>query len=443
MGAMKTSLLVSALTVLSLLVVSSASAKESGAKDPPPTDQGQTLGPGDETKRLQVSTGAMVAVQRRLALIEELEDIDEAIAALKQLRAELRQEWHVQNDERRKVEADIASAIRDIDDMNDAIDALEAAIITAALATLGAGTPELVAQRETLKSRRDTRRQQRDQMKSLRSQLNQTIARIDGKIELVEGRLQAKRQQKLEVKSQIAAVSITAPSEGARLPVGLGKKLMIRSVSPPKQIRIEIQHKAIRGGTANDDAVEYSWETLYDQTRDWKSLGSVSPDTVFLQLKPREKGSRTIHDPTSVLLVRGKYRARVQRIHEVGPGEGEDDSMSHEAGAGGTPSSMNVPWRSFEVIRRVSSEAFKRRPGGSGADELGLGKSLGSGIGKAQTLRAIPSGKQAPGVVKKPVASSGGPQTTTTLRPAPKSKHDETPEEGEQTNPTLRRIPRP
>ena len=72
MGAMKTSLLVSALTVLSLLVVSSASGEKSGSKDPPPTDQGQTLGPGDETKRLQVSTGAMVAVQRRLALIEEL-----------------------------------------------------------------------------------------------------------------------------------------------------------------------------------------------------------------------------------------------------------------------------------------------------------------------------------------------------------------------------------
>ena len=69
MGAMKTSLLVSALTVLSPLVVSSASAEKSGSKDPAPTDQVQTLGPGDETKRLQVSTRAVVAVQRRLPLI--------------------------------------------------------------------------------------------------------------------------------------------------------------------------------------------------------------------------------------------------------------------------------------------------------------------------------------------------------------------------------------
>ena len=253
MGAMKTSLLVSALTVLSPLVVSSASAEKSGSKDPAPTDQGQTLGPGDETKRLQVSTGAMVAVQRRLALIEELKNLDEAIAALEQLLADLRKEWHVQDDERRQVQAGIDSAQREIDDLTNAIDALEAAIISAAIATLGAGTPELVAQREGLKSRRDARRQQRDQLKTHRNQLNQTIASIDGDIQVVEGRLQAKRQQKLGVKSQIAAVSITAPSEGARLPVGLGKKLMIRSVSPPKRIRIEIQHKTIRGGTAEGD----------------------------------------------------------------------------------------------------------------------------------------------------------------------------------------------
>ena len=428
---MKTSLLVGALAVLGLLVVSSASAEKSGSKDPAPTEQGETLGPGDETQRIQVSTRTVVAVQRRLALIEELEDIEAAIAAIEQLLADLRKEWHVQDNERQKVQAGIDSAKRDIDDLNDAIDVLDAAIITAAIATLGAGTAELVAQRETLKSKRDARRQQRDQMKTDRNQLNQTIASIDADIQLVEGRLQAKRQEKLEVKSQIAAVSITAPSEGARLPVGLGKKLMIRSVSPPKRIRIEIQHRTSRGGTAKDDPIEAFWETVYDQIRDWKSLGSVSPDTVFLQLKPGEKGSRTIHDPTSLLLVRGKYRARVHRFSEFASAEGSAQS------------SMKMPWRSFEVIRRVSSEALKRRPSGPGAGDLNLGKSLGSGMGKTTTLQPIPSGKQAPGVMKKPVASPAVPQTTTTLRPAPKPENDENSQEGEQTNPTLRRIPRP
>ena len=192
-------------------------------------------------------------------------------------------------------------------------------------------------------------------------------------------RLAEKEAEKRDLQKQIAKVSLTAPSEGARLLVDSDEELRISSDKPPKHVRIEVQKMVVHGGknlesadpgavSGANDPVHRSWETIYDRTFEWKSLGSAGPGAVSLAFKTGVKPERRsipIVGFEAFWLDRGEYRARVQRL-----AESEDNKGGEGAAAGG-----HNDWRSFSVVGKLDSEVFgKRAPVQTGGPKIKYGQ---------------------------------------------------------------------
>jgi len=387
-------------------------------------------GGGSETKRTTLSSEGMDALRRRLALTEEIQDAEESIAALEQLIADLQGRRKHTASELDAVEARLRSVENEIDETEGDLDANQAAITVSAVASAGVASPELVAIRERLKGKLRELHAQRDSLRSQRSALQREIADIDTLIERSQQLLAAKRQELLGAKSRLTALSIIAPSEHARLRTGTEAELRIRCSQPPAQLRIEIQEQ--QGG---------GWSTIHDASHAWKPLQTSAPDVASLRFKLGESTTgRTVHKPNTLPLGKGRYRARVSPVgtsggggmgaggpHGAGhdgalgdqsprdeaapgqgpPGDGTGQPRSPAAGTAnesskrtGSDASMQrpTPWRSFEVVGRVGSDAIQRTP----KVEIQPGQT--SPGKEVQTIRRPPSGiaPKPPGGIQSP-----------------------------------------
>jgi hypothetical protein len=368
MNPMKFLQLAGVLALASLIHVSSATAQDE--------EMGKKEGILEPSKPLEVTSQHLAVLSRRLANAEALEDLDASIAAILQMKQDLideRERWLV---ERERIANTLAAVEREIRDVNDEIDDIEDAIIASSIASAGMASPELIAIREGLIAKKNGLKAQRDRLTKDSSAADQTIAQIDDLLKDADRRLAEKQAEKRDLQKQIAKVSLTAPSEGARLLVDSDEELRISSDKPPKQVRIEIQKMVVvHGGiSANNpvhdanDPVHGSWETIYDRTLEWKHLGSAGPGAVSLAFKTGVKPERRsipIVGLEAFWLDRGEYRARVQRF-----GESEDNKGGEGAAAGG-----HNDWRSFSVVGKLDSEVFgKRAPVQAGGPKIKYGQ---------------------------------------------------------------------
>ena len=392
---------------LAALATTSAHAAEGDAPSPP-TAPGDALerGSGRMTERLQVTPEVMEAYSSRAAFEAALAEVKAALAALSRLLEELRREKKREAIHRGEVKEHINAVAQGMAEIQTEIDDLGNAIYDAEAAMMLIVAAELRKKRAEFSKKLAVLDADRAESKAEWVKSDSKIAYLERRIVEVREAHRAEKEKARELVRQRRMVSLTAPSEGARLLVDSSGELRIKAPVPPTAVRIEIQ-KAPEAPPGRKPPAA-GWSLFYDRTWEWKQLGSAGPNAAVLRFATTE--TLRVRSPTggtgTLTLDRGHYRARVYRIataggadrgsasgdvgqESAGGGFGEAPGGSGPAGghagqepAGGEPSAQRGP----------SGEGFGEAPGDSGSAGMEPSAQWGPGGGGAGSAGEAPGG---------------------------------------------------
>ncbi len=332
----------------------------------------------DFTPRAQFTSEGMGGVTRRLAAINAMDNIDEAIASIKAWIAGVEKNRAAQQEklaDLKKLISDLKLAIRELTlEIKD----LDTAIIASTVATAGIpnpGTASLVSIREAKKAQR---RQLGKDLKGVEvsaEEPREKISRLTDLIETLKQTLISKRNEKNALTKKMAKLEITAPSEGARLRVDSEEVIRVRSINPPAKIIFVVQKDVVRGGETQDSAVSHEWKKVYERTWDWKKLPSAGGGDVSFGFKTGQQaeGQGIVVRPGLLpWFGKGDYRVQVRGIGVGAQNEGA--STPNQDTDSFAPRSS---WRNFSIVGKVGSEVVTKTRIGSDASTTRV---LGKGV---------------------------------------------------------------
>jgi predicted nucleic acid-binding Zn-ribbon protein len=280
--------------------------------------------------------------RKKLDKAKLIADLNEMISALEKTLQELKGERAAILNQLNDVGASIHATENKIQSTKEDITDIENTIAATTVATLGLGTPALVAALESKKDKLHELNKLLDALKSQRAELEEYLKKINDLIRETEIKLESTKQKKEQYLEKLKKVQVTSPRENERLLVDSDAEIRLRSEMPPSAIRLKIEQlpefkigarKSGRFNKAHLFKLERDWN--------WKSLEPAGSHSV--RLKVRTVAKLVKHSlptqPGTLKLPMGRYRVGVRRTNDT-----------------------KWEWREFSIVGRISDSAFNNKP---------------------------------------------------------------------------------